>query len=59
MELQGLEQFLDGHLCTVHHGDPELRVMADFLATDLLVAIASFVQELGGSIDEVISERNH
>lgn len=55
-ELQGLESFLDAHLSTVHGGDPNLASIADFLATDLLVAIASFVQELGGSIDDVISE---
>ena len=56
-ELQGLERFLDAHLCMLPGGGSDLRMMADFLATDLLVAIAGFVQELGGSIDEVIPDR--
>lgn len=56
-ELKGLDAFLDTHLSVVDSDDPELRAIVDFLATDLLVAIANFIQELGGVIDEVIPPR--
>jgi two-component system response regulator YesN len=56
-DLSGVERFLDVYLHGVHSGDPDLSMIADFLATDLLVAVASFVHELGGSLDEVIPQR--
>lgn len=56
-ESPGLDAFLAAHLSVVDSDDPELRAVIDFLATDLLVAIANFIQELGGVIDEVIPPR--
>lgn len=55
--LHGLDAFLDVHLSVITSDAPELRVVIDFLATDLLVAIANFTQELGGTIDDVIPPR--
>ena len=56
-ELQGLDAFLARHLAVVDAGGPDLRAVIDFLVTDMLVAIANFVQELGGSVDAVIPAR--
>ena len=56
-ELQGLDAFLAAHLSVASEQEPELRAVIDFLATDLLVAIANFTQELGGVIDEAIPAR--
>ncbi len=56
-EMQGLDAFLATHLSIVDANDPELRAVIDFLVTDMLVAIANFVQELGGAVDEVIPAR--
>jgi two-component system response regulator YesN len=56
-ELQELDAFLAAHLSVVDGEDADLRAVVDFLATDLLVAIANFIQELGGLLDEVIPPR--
>ncbi len=56
-ELQGLDAFLTAHLSVATSDASEPRAVVDFLATDLLVAIANFIQELGGVIDDVIPPR--
>lgn len=56
-ELQALEPFLATHLSSVGVDAPELRAVIDFLATDVLVAVANFVQGLGGAAEEVIPPR--
>lgn len=56
-ELQGLNAFLSTHLSIVDTEDPNLRAVIDFLVTDMLVAIANFVQDLGGTVDAVIPVR--
>ncbi|HQY91762.1 helix-turn-helix domain-containing protein [Caldilinea sp.] len=56
-ELQNLESFLANHLSNTDSDAPELRLVIDFMATDVLVAVANFVQELGGAAGEVIPPR--
>lgn len=56
-DAQSLDSFLTAHLSIIDGVDTESRAVIDFLATDVLVAIANIVQELGGTVGEVIPER--
>ncbi len=56
-EMHGIDAFLTAHLAIVDDADADLRAVIDFLVTDMLVAIANFVQELGGTVDAVIPSR--
>jgi two-component system response regulator YesN len=52
-DVAALYRFLDGYLRPVHD-DADFRLAANYLVTDVLVAIANFVHEMGGAPEEVI-----
>ncbi|MCB0046065.1 MAG: response regulator [Caldilineaceae bacterium] len=56
-EPAGLDRFLDAYLGPVSPEDEDAAAMLEYLVTDLLVAVARFARELGGTLEDILPER--